>query len=313
MKANRVVEHFDHPAFLYESREDFLEYMVPYVSGAIEKAETVLVAAKGALLGPLRAEIGEHALVTLEDTEAWHPHPASRLRAFHEFLTDGISSGATHLRLAAEPVWPRGPAEYTYEWQRYESVLNAVLASFPASLVCLYDAAELNTSILEVAKHTHPKLYERGSGGASAAYEPPDAFLRRWNLELGRPPLTAERFDNLEDLPAARRLIQERATAAGVLPGCAADLSIAANEVLTNALLHGGGARALRVWTEDNRFICQIEDEGPGIGNALAGYQPPRSEGVGGRGLWVARQLVDLMQIDSGATGTIVRLHVGSA
>jgi hypothetical protein len=45
------------------------------------------------------------------------------------------------LRLVGEPVWPNGPPEHVLEWERYESVLNEVLAPFPVTLVCTYDTS----------------------------------------------------------------------------------------------------------------------------------------------------------------------------
>ena len=46
------------------------------------------------------------------------------------------------------------------------------------------------------------------------------------------------------------------------------------------------------------------------IADPLVGRQTPSPERAGGRGLWLANQLCDLVQIRSGASGTVVRLHV---
>src|SRR5207247_2961239 len=53
------------------------------------------------------------------------------------------------------------------------------------------------------------------------------------------------------------------------------DMAMAANEVLTNALRYGRGAVAPWGWPHDGRFLCQIQDDGPGIADPLAGYLPP--------------------------------------
>jgi len=58
------------------------------------------------------------------------------------------------------------------------------------------------------------------------------------------------------------------------------------------------------------RFLCQIQDDGPGVADPLAGYVPAAEAMDAGRGLWLARQLVDLIQIVPKSTGTTVRLHV---
>ena len=88
------------------------------------------------------------------------------------------------------------------------------------------------------------------------------------------------------------------------------DLVMATTEVLANAIVHGGGDIVIRVWQETGSFVCQVEDEGPGVADAFAGYHPPGEAAEEGRGLWLARQLVDLLQIVPGPDGTTVRLHL---
>lgn len=199
--------------------------------------------------------------------------------------------GAPHgtaFRLVGEPVWPSGPPEQVREWQRYESALNAILAPFPVSLLCLYDAGALDPAILVTARRTHPWIESDRRATASEDFEAPEAFLRRWRGEGSPPPASADVVAQVSDLGAARGLVLARAMAAGVDPEVSVALSIAANEVLTNALVHGGGDARLSIWAEGDRFLCQVEDEGEGIEDPLAGYRPP-GDGSGRRGLWLAR------------------------
>lgn len=306
--------HLEHPALLYESREDFLEYMVPYVTAGLENREVVFVAARADNLAALGKELGERAGgARLADTGEWHPHTGTRLRAFYELVTDELEAGATGIRLAGEPVWPDGPAELIREGQRYESVLNWVLGPFPVTLVCLYDASRLDPSILEVSHVTHPVVGRDGREQPSGEFADPEEFLRRWNHALSPPPAWAVRTTELGDLSAARWLLGDLALAAGVHPDRVSDLVSAANEALINAEVHGNGAVALWAWSEDGRFVCQIEDRGHGIADPLAGYRPPSVDTKTGRGLWIARQLVDLLQVAPGSDGTTVRLQVQAA
>src|SRR4029453_8725091 len=98
------------------------------------------------------------------------------------------------------------------EWQRYESVLNAVLAPFPVSLVCLYDAATLEGPVLESARCTHPVIRRYGHEAESAGYVEPEELLRRWSLQPATPPLWASLvlISSPEELPRARRFLGER-------------------------------------------------------------------------------------------------------
>jgi anti-sigma regulatory factor (Ser/Thr protein kinase) len=305
--------HLDHPAFLYANREDFLGTLAPFVTAGIENRDVVFVAARGDYLEPLQHRLGERAgAARWVDTEEWHPHPASRLRALHELVTAELEAGALSLRLVGEPVWPSGPPEFVREWQRYESALNSVLGPFRVTLLCLYDASLLQPAVLEGALRTHRVVVRAGREHPSAEFREPEDLLPRLNLRLSPPPPSAVRLLDVADLALGRRFFTERVRAAGVAPGRAMDLAIAANEILTNVLVHAEGAATVWSWTEDRRLICQIEDQGPGIGDPLAGYRPP-GKGPTGRGLWLARQLVDLLQIDTSPSGTKVRLHLNRA
>lgn len=116
------------------------------------------------------------------------------------------------------------------------------------------------------------------------------------------------------EVAAVRRRIDTAARIAGLTPEAAEGLLIAANEMMTNAVRHGGGSGLLRLWAGGD-LICEIIDEGPGF--ASAAYQDRRERPVptpsGGMGLWIAQQTTDGLRIDSGPHGTTVRVVVGYA
>jgi anti-sigma regulatory factor (Ser/Thr protein kinase) len=87
------------------------------------------------------------------------------------------------------------------------------------------------------------------------------------------------------------------------------DLVLAVNELATNSVRHGGGVGTLRIWTESDALVCEIRDTG-NIADPQAGLTPPTPDQPSGRGLWVVRQLVDLMRIRSAPTGTVVRVQM---
>jgi anti-sigma regulatory factor (Ser/Thr protein kinase) len=84
------------------------------------------------------------------------------------------------------------------------------------------------------------------------------------------------------------------------------------NEIASNSLLHGGGRGVLRVWRQGRRVVCEIRDRGR-LDDPLADRDLPSPESTVGRGLWIANQLCDLVQIRSFPTGTVVRLHMASS
>ncbi len=301
----------DHDAFVYRSTAEFAGYAAQFVDRGLSVGGEVFVAGAAEGVTALRAALGgEPAGVTLRDTQEWAPHPATRLRAFHRLVTSRLKAGVPTLYLMGEPLWPSGPPPIRREWARYESVLNAVLAPFPVTLVCLYDGLRLAPEVVADAGHTHPEFVDADGARPTGAFEPPATLLRRWTRRSGPPPAGAHLVAEPGSPTAARGVVTDAARRAGVDAPRTEDLGIAVSEVLTNAALHAGGATLVATWTEAGRFVCQVEDTGPGMDDPLAGYRPPSPDEVAGRGLWLARQLVELMEILPGGTGTTVRLHV---
>jgi len=115
-------------------------------------------------------------------------------------------------------------------------------------------------------------------------------------------------FDS-DHLVRSRQFVADRATDAGLSPTRGYDFVLAVNEVLTNSIRHGGGVGILRIWQDADRLVCEVEDRGR-LADPLAGRRQPDPNQAAGRGLWMAYQLCDLVQVRSPATGTVVRLHM---
>ncbi len=87
----------------------------------------------------------------------------------------------------------------------------------------------------------------------------------------------------------------------------------AINEGATNAVLHGGGKGQLVLLHSDvGTLIAQVVDTGPGSSVPIPEHLPP-PDSAGGRGLWVARRMVDEMTLTTGFEGTTLRLEVAIA
>ncbi|MEU7858193.1 ATP-binding protein [Nonomuraea sp. NPDC049141] len=62
-----------------------------------------------------------------------------------------------------------------------------------------------------------------------------------------------------------------------------------------------------RSWQADGRLYCRVTDSGPGLPRPYKHGLPPVPPGSSsGRGLWLARQWVDRLTIESDANGTSV-------
>ncbi len=92
------------------------------------------------------------------------------------------------------------------------------------------------------------------------------------------------------------------------------DFVLAVNELITNAVRHGGGQGWLRLWERNGELVCEVADHGPGISERrLRDRDRPAPDTAGGWGLWLARELSDAMEVESGDAGTVVRITAALA
>jgi anti-sigma regulatory factor (Ser/Thr protein kinase) len=90
-------------------------------------------------------------------------------------------------------------------------------------------------------------------------------------------------------------------------------LVLVASELATNAVRHGGGHGRLRLWRTAEWIFCQVSDGGPGIADPQVGTRQVDATEVGGRGLWICRQLADSLTIASGSPGSVVTASIAVA
>lgn len=106
-----------------------------------------------------------------------------------------------------------------------------------------------------------------------------------------------------------RQLVTDIARAAGLGAAAQDDATLAVHELATNSVRHGGGRGVLTGWNDAQSVIFEVRDAGV-ISDPLAGRQEPDVDRVGGRGLWLANQLCDLVQIRRSPSGGVVRVHM---
>jgi serine/threonine-protein kinase RsbW len=104
-----------------------------------------------------------------------------------------------------------------------------------------------------------------------------------------------------------RHAVASCAAAAGLDGDRLEDFVIAVNELLTNAVRHGGGAGQVRLSRDSAAVVCEVTDRGPGLA-VLPPDKPnrPTANEPGGWGLWLAGELTDTLDLKTGADGTTV-------
>lgn len=119
--------------------------------------------------------------------------------------------------------------------------------------------------------------------------------------------LLSEGFDHSR-VTALRHTVASRAGRAGLSGDRLEDFVAAVNELLTNAVRHGGGRGHLALWRAGGAVVCEVTDAGGGMRGAGLTQGRPAPDQPGGRGLWLAGELTDAIEVVSGDDGTAVRI-----
>jgi anti-sigma regulatory factor (Ser/Thr protein kinase) len=237
-------------------------------------------------------------------------NPARIIPAWHEFVRRH-GEGGRRLRGIGEPIWKERSPDELIECQRHESLLNTAFGhGQPWWLLCPYDTDKLDRAVIDEARRSHEFVTERGKWERSNVFRGLEGSGAPFAVPLPEPTTGVMRLAFAsEDLVAVRGLVSRVASTAGLPPSRAAELVTAVNEVATNSIRHGGGGGMLRLWQEQSALVCEIGDSGR-FDQPLVDRQRPKDELSAPRGLWLANQLCDLVQIRTLEEGTVVRLHM---
>ncbi len=191
--------------------------------------------------------------------------------------------------------------EETWErWAAYEAAFDHVFASTPVRALCAYDRSLTPRRIVRDVERTHRRLLTvEGGPDGRAPYLGPVRFFRERRppadpLEAGRPHV------ELRDVTAPGPV---RADAAGLAAAhghgerTIDDLALAVSEVTTNSLLHGAPPVTVRMWGSPERLVVVVDDAGRGPIDPLVGYRRPSPQDWSGRGVWIARRLLDRLDV----------------
>jgi anti-sigma regulatory factor (Ser/Thr protein kinase) len=303
-------EAFSHEALLYAGQDEFVDATLSFLRGGLEAGEPMLVVVSAAKIAMLRAELGGDAdRVQFGDMDEIGTNPARIIPAWRDFVDAQPTARA--FRGIGEPIWAGRSAAELAECQRHEALLNLAFAdSGPWRLLCPYDTTTLPADVLEEAHRSHPVIVDHDDEGPSGTYRDLDEVAAPFDWPLPDPPPSAERLAFADGtLSHVRAFVKRHAHRAGLGAERAADFVLAANEIATNSLRHGGGRGILRVWTDADALICEVSDRGR-IDQPLVDRQAPALGGENRRGLWIANQVCELVQIRSFPTGSVVRLHM---
>jgi anti-sigma regulatory factor (Ser/Thr protein kinase) len=256
---------FRHEALIYHGADTLLDAVRPFLG----TDEPVLVTA--------------HPDSPLSELPGFVEIPRNPARII-PFWRDFVDAHDGPVRGIGEPVWAGRSGAELVECQLHESLLNLAFDE-DFTLLCPYDTVTLDETLILEAQRSHPHV----DGAASHAYRVDEFPL----APLPPPPSGAHllAFD-LDSLHEVRRFVTQH----GGWP----DLVLAIDELAANSIRHGGGRGIVRMWSDNGSLVCEVRDQGR-IADPLAGRSRPDDDGVGGRGLWIANLVCDLVQIRPGA------------
>lgn len=303
---------FRHEAFLYRDLETFLRYTVEFVTSGRAAGESVMVVLASDKLAALTGELGKGAReITMVDMAVLGANPARIIPAWRKFLREHSPQGP--VRGIGEPIWAGRSLTELVECQLHEALLNVAFAHDAAfSLMCPYDETALAPQVLDEALHSHAFVTEGDTARVSETFQGNSWFTSFLDGPLSSPTTPVEEINFASaDLQAVRQFVFRVATTAG-LGDRSDDVALAVHEVAVNSVRHGGGHGSLTTWPEGGLLTFEVSDMGK-ITDPLVGRIDPRPGDSHGRGLWLANQICDLVQIRTSAHGTTVRLQVGRA
>lgn len=298
-----------HHLVMYSTPDELVANLLPFVEEGLSSRNSVMTITSPANVRAIRSGLGPRAAdIRFTKSRAWYATPAEVIGRYMTYLREQLAQGRPSAYVVAEVPWPRDDERLDREWERYETVINRILAEAPVNFVCLYSTRRHRPSIIEAALAEHPTVMTADGVTASPTYVPPEELLHRMTPELAVPGGPGRHFGP-EDRVLAAGYAADQASHSGFDENETSKIAAATIEVLGHGLFHRTPV-TVAAWTEGERFVWQIEQEG---GDQIApwiGYGALSPDDSDGWGPWLARHLTDTLEIGRGVTGPAVQLTV---
>lgn len=311
-----------HEAVAYDSDEQLLNTVVPFLRDGLAEGEPTVVAWSGEHAAQLRSVMPDADRLVFLDEEDCYARPSSTVRVFRELMTRTVADGASRIRIVGELTAVGQRASWPW-WARYEAAINRIYDEFPLWGLCCYDTRQVPDHVLDDVRRAHPWIATRdGRHLRNEQYTPPGDLLTGQHVPPDPLEATTPVIDLVNEPLATVRHAVWDAERAGRLPANTDidALVLVVNEAATNAIWHGELPVRFRLWAGSDRVVTAVSDRGPGPSDPRAGLLPavgPRGGaevpgGAAGRGLWVIHELSDFVTFDTGSAGCTLRATLGN-
>ena len=304
-----------HAAAIYDSDRDLRDRIVTFLIDGLARREKVVAIVPqhtGEILG---AALGSGAMMVQWGLPGMNYHHLGRAaETLRNYLADRRAAGDRTRLLTENDVdgGIRGPGRMA-GYLRSESAADGLYGSHGFPWLCLYDRRHYSPGVLADVERVHPHvLDEHGEPSLNKEYVDPATYLSAHPGPVSVVPAEVTldlELANLNDLGELRRQAGDAAASLGLLPADVRLAEVAAGEVIANAFRHGVTPGRLRVWREADAVLIRVDSGGPGSEVTVSGFSPPDLAAGSGAGLWVARQIADVVHVETRRDGTSVELQ----
>jgi anti-sigma regulatory factor (Ser/Thr protein kinase) len=301
-------DRFEHEAMFYRGDDDFLAGLLPFIRDGLDADEAVVVAEPRPRLEFLRDALGPDGDgVEFLDMAAIGANPA-RIIGVWAAVLDRHTGAGRRLRGVGEPAFVGRRTAELVECRLHELLLNHAFDDGPGwRLLCPYDQEHLPRAVTQAALRTHPVRSTSASRLHSSGYTAGGHLVGfAEDLPAAGDAVLRGRFGP-GDVPATRRTVAAWARSCGLPEDRVEVLELAASELATNSIRHGGGSGTVAMWLDETAAVVEFSDAGV-LTDPLVGRRTPAYDQEGGRGLYLVNQLCDLVQLRSSDRGTTVRV-----
>ena len=300
-----------HRAVPYRTPEHQAQVLTGPVTGALERGRRAIVVVEPRCRAELERVLGDEAGVRYVRPEELHSAPPFTVAGrWSRTVRDAIAEGASGVCAVAQPVALPG-ADPSY-WTRLDLAIGYAMRALPVEMLCCFADQD---GAREQAGALHDEFLVDGAAVPSTHRRDDHELLQenpqRPPADLGEP-LLVEPVE-LHRLSGMRHTVRREGQLSGLGPARVEDLVLAVNELVSNGIEHGSGCPVLRMWRTPAGLVAEMTDTVPGR-LAFPGLAAPPPSGERGRGLWLASELADVLQVwtaddDPGQVqGTVVRV-----
>ncbi len=184
--------HGDHACLIYDSQQEQLEIIVPFIKEGLERNERCIyivhensIEEMSALFASAGIDVGREqrrgSLVFQDSREIYLSSapfdPDKKLELMSESARQAVADGFSGLRSVSEMNWVACEEPGCERAAEYEAKLNGLVPNISITSMCQYNRGQTSPSIIRNVLRTHPLVVIGGKARRNIYYEPAEIFL----------------------------------------------------------------------------------------------------------------------------------------